>query len=118
MGTHCSVLGRRCGVTPSFTVRVKEGFASHLGYATSGANDDPSFHYWVLDCKHGILSSGNQEHTEEERKYTDVIKVNSTVTLCFDKMSETISYEVDGVSGGVAFRDVPCNNPLLPVIMV
>jgi len=104
----CSVPSVFSGAMSSFKVSMLSARAPRLGYATSKGTE-----YWLLDCEHGLLTKAGQDGGE----WVDGIRLKRNVTLCYDKMSESISYELDDGSGGVAFRGVRCDEPLLPWIV-
>jgi len=103
----CTVPALFSGAPSSFRVSMLKGGAPSFGYATSSGKK-----HWLLDCEHGVVRAKGQEGVV----VTEGIKLKRDVSVCFDKTSETISYELDDGSGEVVFRGVRCDEPLFPWI--
>jgi hypothetical protein len=80
------------------------GFATKEGYDINGDNAESCG--WYFDACYGELSSENNDTRCSTSYHHSSLKVGNVLTAIWDQEKKEISFELDGVSLGVAFTSV------------
>lgn len=103
----------------SYSVRIDTTWSSFImiGVAPSslpmpGNYDYDNCGFWMYLSNGSLYSQAG----DRERAYAQQVKAGSTVTCSYDTRAHTVSYAVDGVEKGVAFRNV--TGELYPAAML
>merc|ERR1712007_165084 len=96
----------------SFHVRLQKFKHASVGYMGSKAFESGEDHGWFL------LTDGNHHSNDSEQvvSYCSQLCEGDLVAGYFDKAAGMISFEVNGVNFGTAFRNVESDESLFPFV--
>ena len=92
-----------------------DGKGITVGVSQSGMMGSRS--RWVFDCYLSEVTPGNPGHEYGPRKKEgQYLHTGDSVGVVVDTTKGELSFEVNGVSLGVAFKEIPLDKPLVPFV--
>ena len=104
-----------------------DGFGIYIGIAPSDINRNESYNYcncgWYFSCYDSTLFSG-PPHSYRKKEYGpskglgEYIHTGDSVGVVMDTAKGELSFVVNGVNLGVAYKEIPLDKPLVPCVLL